>query len=204
MSEEQELKAILAEAVRMSDAEHRESIRIARRVIRTGQSYPVSLPEATKLAKCYLALLKNIPNEPMWVLRARLKVQTREALVSQVVKAAKALEDHDDGGARPPSKADNKHASPPPAKPTEEGEEEGRQKRKFKVVVEWLVSATVEVDAECIEQAIEDVGRRPDLPDEGSYVDGSWRVIEEFTYDENERAPEPAKVPFIFTVKEDV
>ena len=78
------------------------------------------------------------------------------------------------------------------------------EKRKFKVVVEWLVSATVEVEAESIEQAIEDVGARPDLPDEGSYVDGSWRVIEEFTYDENEAAPEPAKVPLIFTVKEDV
>lgn len=74
------------------------------------------------------------------------------------------------------------------------------EKRKFKVVVEWLVTATVEVDAESIEQAIKDVAQRPDLPDGGEYVDGSWAVIDQFTYDENE---EPAKAPLIFTVKED-
>lgn len=48
--------------------------------------------------------------------------------------------------------------------------------KKFKIQVEWKMMATVEIEAESLDDAIceaEDMS----LPEDGSYVDGSFEVL---------------------------
>ena len=54
---------------------------------------------------------------------------------------------------------------------------------KFKVAVEWTMYGTVEVDADNVEDAIDNVENDPDmpLPDDGEYVDGSFQINREMT-----------------------
>lgn len=51
--------------------------------------------------------------------------------------------------------------------------------KKFKVPVTWEVYATIEVEAETLEEAMkiaEDEDGEIPLPTQTEYVDGSWRV----------------------------
>ena len=51
--------------------------------------------------------------------------------------------------------------------------------KKFKVPVTWEVYATIEVEAETLEEAMkiaEDENGEIPLPIQTEYVDGSWRV----------------------------
>jgi len=57
---------------------------------------------------------------------------------------------------------------------------------KYKVFVEWSIAAIIEVEAESLDEAIEDVESRPGLPDNGGdYVDGSFSVNHDFTLADN-------------------
>lgn len=95
------MRSILAAAEDMRDADHHECIKYAGKVVEGFGAHSTHSLVA-KLAKCYLDLLANRTNEPVWLQVGRLKAQAR---------------------ARPPSKADNIDASPPPAGPAEDGKE---------------------------------------------------------------------------------
>lgn len=56
---------------------------------------------------------------------------------------------------------------------------------KYKVFVEWSIATIIEVEAESIDEAIEDVESRPGVPDNGDYIDGSFSVNHDFTLGEN-------------------
>lgn len=57
--------------------------------------------------------------------------------------------------------------------------------KTWKIPVGWEVYATIEVEAETLEEAIEiardDDGEIP-LPTDADYVDGSWQVNGEYEY----------------------
>ena len=55
-------------------------------------------------------------------------------------------------------------------------------------MVEWAVCAEVEVMADSIESAIEEVELNDSLvPADGSYIDGSLTINREFTYQNNKK-----------------
>ena len=58
---------------------------------------------------------------------------------------------------------------------------------KYRVCVEWSVMAIIEVEAESIDEAIENIESNTDapLPTNGGYIDGSFSVNHDFTIDEN-------------------
>ena len=59
---------------------------------------------------------------------------------------------------------------------------------RYKVMVEWVVCAEVEVEASSIDEAIDEVNFNDSLiPAEGSYVDGSLVINYEMTYQNNRR-----------------
>lgn len=49
---------------------------------------------------------------------------------------------------------------------------------KYKVIVEWTMCATVEVDAENEEYAIVEADSMDHLPKDGDYMDGSYRALD--------------------------
>ena len=53
---------------------------------------------------------------------------------------------------------------------------------KYKVYVEWVVTTTVEVEADCLESAIDEVNNNDSLiPAEGDYLSGSLVINEEIS-----------------------
>jgi len=53
---------------------------------------------------------------------------------------------------------------------------------KYKVYVEWISTAIVEVEADCLESAIDEVNNNDSLiPTEGDYLDGSLDINEEIS-----------------------
>ena len=59
---------------------------------------------------------------------------------------------------------------------------------KYKVMVEWVVCTTVEVEADSVEDAIQKVESDDSLiPTEGSYLDGSLTINQEITYQLNSK-----------------
>ena len=55
--------------------------------------------------------------------------------------------------------------------------------KKFKVAVQWMMTATIEVEAEDIEDAI-DIAADADLP-EGEFLEDSFEVCDEMTHELN-------------------
>lgn len=56
---------------------------------------------------------------------------------------------------------------------------------KFKVAVEWVMTANLIIEAETLEDAILQVEDMPDLPDNGDYLDSSFEVNHEVTRELN-------------------
>lgn len=53
---------------------------------------------------------------------------------------------------------------------------------KYKVYVEWVSTAIVEVEADCLESAIDEVNSNDSLiPTEGDYLDGSLDINQEIS-----------------------
>ena len=66
---------------------------------------------------------------------------------------------------------------------------------KFKVQVEWTMTATVEVEADCVDDAILEAGdASTPLPTNGEYLSGSFQVNEEASLVMNEGEPDPLRV----------
>lgn len=55
--------------------------------------------------------------------------------------------------------------------------------KKFKVAVQWMMTATIEVEAEDIEDAI-DIAADADLP-AGEFLEDSFEVCDEMTFELN-------------------
>ena len=58
-------------------------------------------------------------------------------------------------------------------------------KKTFEISVDWTVTATVEIEAESLEEAIK-LAHDAELPYPGEYVDDSFRVDEETTRELND------------------
>ena len=58
-------------------------------------------------------------------------------------------------------------------------------KKTFQVSVDWTVTATVEIEADSLEEAIK-LAHDAELPYPGEYVEDSFRVDEEVTRDLND------------------
>ena len=64
-------------------------------------------------------------------------------------------------------------------------EEPGVEKRTFQIETSWIMTATVSVEAETLEDAIAEVEAMEGLPSEGEYLSGSFQVDEDLTRENN-------------------
>lgn len=62
------------------------------------------------------------------------------------------------------------------------------EKRTYQIETTWVMTATVSVEAETLEDAIEDVQIMEGLPSGGEYLSGSFQVDEELTRENNNEA----------------
>jgi hypothetical protein len=60
---------------------------------------------------------------------------------------------------------------------------------KFKVAVQWMETAEIEIEAESLKEAMQKA-KDADLPDNGEYLTDSFEVNEDFTFELNGGRPD--------------